>query len=129
MSTKKEYTHSEEFRTSFGNRLRELRKTRGFNIQEAHEALGVPRSTYSGWELGKRIPLTKSLENLADLLETNIDYLMLKTDDSSSEINKSTKDLNEFLNIDEVKWQGKLLTPEQASAIRTVVETMLSTSK
>jgi transcriptional regulator with XRE-family HTH domain len=120
--SKNTYTHSEEFRRNFGNRLRETRKKRGYNIEQTHKALGIPRSTYSGWELGKRVPLNKSFDNLATFLETSVSYLMLKTDDPSPE---KKSDLNEVLEIKSVEWKGKPLSEHQATTIAALIEAYL----
>lgn len=120
--SKNTYTHSEEFRRNFGHRLRETRKKRGYNIDQTHKALGIPRSTYSGWELGKRMPLNKSLDSLATFLGTSVSFLMLKTEDPSPE---KKSDLNEVLEIKQVEWKGKPLSDHQAATIAALIEAYL----
>lgn len=124
---KNKYTHSEEFRRAFGNRLRETRKKAGLTIDQARTALKVPRSTYSGWELGTRIPLNKSLDNVADLLGTTVDFLMLKTDDPRTE---ASKELEVILSdVTGVTYKGKLITDEQRNTISALIEAYLNDKK
>lgn len=124
MNTEKEknYSHSDEFRKRFGERLRKLRIERGYSIEHTHKSLNVPRSTYAGWELGKRVPLSKSLTDLASFLETNVDFLMLNTDNSNVDKN----DLKEILGKDyNIVWDGKPLSDNQASTIAAIIEAYL----
>ncbi|MBT2718302.1 helix-turn-helix domain-containing protein [Bacillus sp. ISL-57] len=118
------YRHTEEFRKRFGERLRDLRTKRGHSIEQAHKALNKPRSTYAGWELGKRVPLSKSLNDLAEFLETNVDYLMLNTDNPNQD---SKKDLKDVLvdEVDEIVFEGKSLTHDQRSTIAALIEAYL----
>lgn len=121
---KHSYQHTEEFKIKFGKRLRDLRESKKITIEEAKDGLKVPRSTYSGWELGKRIPLSKSLSNLAEFYNTNVAYLMLQTDDPQPD-KSVTNDLNEFLDIKEVVWKGKPISEEQAAKIAALIEAYL----
>lgn len=118
------YKHTEEFRKRFGERLRDLRTKRGHTIEQAHKALNKPRSTYAGWELGKRVPLSKSLNDLAEFLETNVDYLMLNTDNPNKD---SKNDLKNILQkeVQGVVWDGKPLTDDQANTIAAIIEAYL----
>lgn len=118
------YSHSEDFRKKFGERLRELRTKRGLSIEQAHKALNKPRSTYAGWELGKRIPLSKSLNDLAEFLETNVDYLMLNTDNPNQYSKKDLKDLLQT-DVNEIVYDGKHLSNDQATTIVAIIEAYL----
>lgn len=129
MNKEKEYTygHTDEFVKKFGARLRELRKACGYSIDEACAALGAPRSTYAGWELGRRVPLTKSLSELAKLFDTTVDYLMLETDNPKPESN----DIKERLLNDPtpIQWDGKNLSEDQATTIAAIIEAYLKGQK
>ena len=119
-------TQSEEFRKSFGQRLRGGRKDREYTIDEACKALDVPRSTYSGWELGRRLPQFSALSDLANLFETNVDYLMLKNDTPNSQ---STNDLKDFIEIKEITYEGKPLTEEQKAKLAKLMKAFLEDDK
>ena len=65
-----------------GQRLRELRKLRGFSQQELGDVLGVSRSAIQKQESGKSKSIdTLSLELLAQKLNCSPSYLMGWTDD------------------------------------------------
>lgn len=119
------YGHTEEFRKKFGERLREIRKERGYTMEKVYKGLNLPRSTYSGWELGRRIPLSKSLSQLASFLETNVDYLMLKSDDSNKVSSNDIKGrlLNESYSV---TWDGKEIPSEKAAEIAALIEEYLN---
>lgn len=57
-------------------RLHELREKRGFTQKELSKRLGLARTTYSGYESGKREPDNETLQKLADFYETSVDYLL-----------------------------------------------------
>ncbi|HEY8402074.1 MAG TPA: helix-turn-helix transcriptional regulator [Cytophagaceae bacterium] len=59
-----------------GDRLVELRKKKKLTQQQAAKHLGIPRSTYSNYELGKREPDFETLKNIANFFEVNIDWLL-----------------------------------------------------
>lgn len=58
------------------SKLRELRKARGLSQQEVSDRLGVPRGTYSIWEIGQRRPGLDSLITIADFYSVSLDYLL-----------------------------------------------------
>lgn len=59
-----------------GNKLRELRKQRGWTLQYLANSLGLKGfSTYSNWEYGRSTPDLDILKKIADLYEVPLDYL------------------------------------------------------
>lgn len=61
------------------NRIKDLRKSRGFTQEEIAEYLGIHQTTYGSYETGKlNIPL-ESCEKLADFYKTSLDYLTCRT--------------------------------------------------
>lgn len=61
--------------TIFTERLKELRKEKGYTQQQIADEIGVNRGSYSNWEKGKREPSFENLIKLADLLEVSLDWL------------------------------------------------------
>ena len=57
-------------------RLKELRKATGIQQQEAAKKLGIPGSTYAGYERGEREPRIDVLIKLADYFDVSVDYLI-----------------------------------------------------
>ncbi|MEA4889497.1 MAG: helix-turn-helix transcriptional regulator [Clostridiaceae bacterium] len=56
-------------------RLRQLRKERELSQKCMAEALGLPRGTYTHYELGRRTPDLETLMTIADLYHVSLDYL------------------------------------------------------
>lgn len=57
-------------------RLKELRKDRGFTQRQISEMLGIDRSSYSYYETGKTRPSIKILIKLSCIYQVSIDYLV-----------------------------------------------------
>lgn len=60
---------------SLGNRISELRTAAGASQGDLAKALGVSRQAVSKWENDQTCPDTYNLIQLADLLDTDIEYL------------------------------------------------------
>ena len=63
------------------NRLRELRKERGFTQIKMQMLTGIDQSDYSKLENGKRYYTFEQLKRIAIALDTSMDYLAGLTDD------------------------------------------------
>ena len=63
------------------NRLRELRKERGFTQIKMQMLTGIDQSDYSKLETGKRYYTFEQLKKLALALDTSLDYLAGLTDE------------------------------------------------
>lgn len=66
------------------NRIIQLRKQIGYTQKELAEAMGVGLSTVAMWESGKRTPSFKALNNLCDLFDRKIEFILGTSDDDSS---------------------------------------------
>lgn len=66
------------------DRIKQLRKQKGLTQKEMAEAVGVGVSTVAMWESGKRIPSFKLLNDLSDLFDKSIDYILGTSDDDRS---------------------------------------------
>lgn len=66
--------------SSFKQRLKELREEYGLSLQEVADKCGISKSAVYLYELGKRNPKQKALEELSCLFNVDIDYLLGKTD-------------------------------------------------
>lgn len=63
-----------------GNNLKKLRKERGFTQIALQMQTGIEQALISKYEQGVRVPPTDTLIILADFFNTNIDYLLDRTD-------------------------------------------------
>ena len=62
------------------NNLKELRKEKGLTQIAMQMQTGIEQALISKYENGERIPPTETLILLADFFDTNIDYLLDRTD-------------------------------------------------
>ena len=61
---------------SFPQRLKAARQASGYSQQEVARLLGVDKTTYCGYEIGRRQPDLNRLRRLAQLLEVSTDQLL-----------------------------------------------------
>ena len=64
---------------SFGDRLKELRKSKKLTQVQVSELIDVQQGTYSRWENGTLEPNLEAVVKLAKLFDTTTDYLLGKT--------------------------------------------------
>lgn len=62
------------------NRLKELRKSRGYTQISLQMQTGIEQALLSKFENGERIPPTETLLRLADFYNVSIDYILMRTD-------------------------------------------------
>ena len=70
---------------NIGERLIQLRKEKGFSQESLANQLNVTRQAISNWERGKTEPDLQTLIQLADLLGTDVDYLLGRMPQSHQE--------------------------------------------
>jgi len=63
------------------NNLKKLRKEKGLTQIALQMQTGIEQALISKYESGDRIPPTETLIILADFFDTNIDYILGRTDD------------------------------------------------
>ena len=68
------------------NRLKELRKSRGYTQISLQMQTGIEQALISKFENGERIPPTETLLRLAVFYNVSIDYILCRTD--KPEVNK-----------------------------------------
>ena len=69
-------TPESERRKLFGERLRMIRKLRGFTQAELAERLGVSKSFVTNCECGRREPSNRNLISMARVLSISTDWLL-----------------------------------------------------
>lgn len=57
-----------------GKKIKILRKTRGLTQEQLAEKLNVKRATISNYEIGRRSPHIKELEEISKALGVNLEY-------------------------------------------------------
>lgn len=73
----------------FPERLRATRDKRNLEQSELASISGIPATSISHFEAGRRKPNLVNLRNLADALEVSIDYLVGRTDNPTAHINSA----------------------------------------
>lgn len=117
-----------EYMIKFGQRLKTLRKKKKVRITTIIATLDIHRSTYASWEAGRRFPSIILLGRLADVLETNIDYLLLKTD--QEEPLQEHLDLKKlFLSSESPTWDGKPIPEDKQNLFYSLLSSMMSEEK
>lgn len=62
------------------NRLKILRKSRGYTQVSVQMQTGIEQALLSKFENGERIPPTETLVRLAEFYNVSIDYILCRTD-------------------------------------------------
>lgn len=62
------------------NRLKELRKNRGYTQISVQMKTGIEQALLSKFENEERIPPTETLVRLAEFYNVSIDYILCRTD-------------------------------------------------
>lgn len=73
------------------NRLKELRKEKGYTQIKIQMLTGIDQSDYSKIESGKRYYTFEQCRKLAIALDISMDYLAGLTDEKKSYLRKTTK--------------------------------------
>lgn len=60
----------------FGDRLKIARQNRGLTQQQVGDAIGIAKSTVTGYEKGSSEPSIEKLQKLMDLLKVDANYLL-----------------------------------------------------
>lgn len=76
------------------DKLKELREYEAKTQKETAELLKVTRATYAGWECGKDIIPLPKLNDLANIYNVTLDYLVGLNDQAKKRNNKIDLDLN-----------------------------------
>lgn len=86
--------------STFGERLKLLRKSRNLTQQQIADLLFVNKSSVSRYESNSQLPETPQLQKLADYFEVSIDYLLGRNNESHVSLNsenKSNKNIDEII--------------------------------
>ena len=68
----------------FADRLKEIRTEKGITQVQLAETMGVSKGTVAMWETGKREPNFETLNQLSDIFDKRIDYILGYSNDASS---------------------------------------------
>ncbi|WP_017370606.1 XRE family transcriptional regulator [Lactococcus garvieae] len=98
----------------FSERLKQLRLEAGYTQKELAEKIGIAQPNYQRWEKGNRNPKKDSLENLANILQVSVSYLLGETDvRSGTEINNIMEQLSQPRQIETLDFAKNKLIEQQ----------------
>lgn len=81
----------------FSERLKELRKKRGYTQSELAEYMNMRQGSYTKWETGMTEPRIENLIKLADILNTTTDFLLGTTNIDFGNDSKVYEEYKELL--------------------------------
>lgn len=113
---------------SFGDRLRSARESRGYTQQQIADRMGIDKSTYCGYETGKRQPDVQKIKQLSrilgvsgdDLLETDFADASHFADDS---LTKENRNVIKIAGRDG-SYRERHLTDEQLAAFNAMLDAL-----
>jgi len=70
----------------FAQRLKEIRKEKGFTQAQVANKLSVVESCYANWEQGRTEPSIKAIKELVFIFGVSADYLLGLEDESGTKI-------------------------------------------
>ena len=79
------------------NRLKECREKLGISKHETARRIGVSQPAYLRYESGDRKPSLQMTKEIAKVLNTSVDYLVGKSDDTNPNLIEISKDDNNEL--------------------------------
>jgi len=101
---------------NFGNKIRKMRKARGFTQEQLAELIGIDNKHLSRIEIGKHMPTYSVLKRLAKALEFDIygiDELNVEEKTPDKFLLKSLKILNSAKTVEEKKYYLEALQHAQ----------------
>lgn len=74
-------------RQKAGDNIRRLRKTHNLSQQQLAKALNISAATLSGYETGKKAPLSSTLAKMAIIFNTSVDSILGYQPDAEDTLN------------------------------------------
>lgn len=114
----------------FGERLKELRKTKNLTQENIGELCGVGKATISNWESNSTDPPLETVMKLANYFGVSIDFLLGNETNSPNTIDKVNQALREagLVNSDETLKEEEIkLALDQARQYKILMTKLLDT--
>jgi transcriptional regulator with XRE-family HTH domain len=108
--------------STFGERLKELRKSKNLTQEKLAEQLSVNRDALAKWETDRAFPDVNIIKELADFFEVTTDYLLGRKEDGlAARITEALKQNKGLLTKEDEEFLLKM--------IRSYIETVKSQRK
>lgn len=80
-------------KNTIADKLKALRKAKGYTQQDVADAIGTSRATIGGYEIGRRQPRLPDLQKMADFYGVGLDYFGIATTDDVFDVLARAKDV------------------------------------
>lgn len=80
-------------KSTIADKLKALRKAKGYTQQDVADAIGTSRATIGGYEIGRRQPRLPDLQKMADFYGVGLDYFGIATTDDVFDVLARAKDV------------------------------------
>lgn|SRR5699024_10322779 len=107
----------------YGVRLRELRNSKNWSIEEVADKICVGSSTYGGYETEYRKPPINNLIKLSRLYDVSVDYILGLSDEKK--IEEVETNAYEYLKKGDLNWNGIPLSDDELKPIRDLLEVVV----
>ena len=126
---------------SFGEKLRKARESRGYTQQQIADRMGIDKSTYCGYETGKRQPDVIKIKQLSkilgvsgdDLLETDFAGVQPSIELSEKDKRDIARDLEAMMaqldSEEDLMFDGDPIGDEARESIRSAMKLGLEAAK
>ncbi|MBP2657788.1 MAG: helix-turn-helix domain protein [Firmicutes bacterium] len=108
--------------SAFPERLRQLRKDRGLTQSDFGKIFNLSKQTISGYEKGDSNPPIETAQRFADYFGITIDDLVGRNEVILATEQNKPKDLEKFLDNQEIMFDGVPLTEDDKAKIRKSLE-------
>jgi transcriptional regulator with XRE-family HTH domain len=106
----------------FGNRLKELRKERGWTLEQAGAKIGLRKSSYASYETKYRKPTMERLNQLSSLYGVSVDYILGLTEERNG---TSDRNIRTVFEKEGLHWDG---IPLQEDVILKILDILKEAS-
>lgn len=109
-------------------RLKQLRIAEDWDQGDVARELGIPRSTYSGYENGSRKPSYNVVIQLAKFYNVSADYLLGLTNDPRA-LDEPEMDIKRVLELGEYTFKGKSISSKDIDVVISVLNNLIHSTE
>ncbi|MEG1256855.1 helix-turn-helix transcriptional regulator [Clostridium sp.] len=111
---------------TFGERLKELRESKGLTQEQISEVINVTRPTIAGYETKGKQPDYDKLKTLADYFNVSVDYLLGHSDTRTPQIKEEPKKFSTKVETIAAHLDDKNLTDDKIDKIKDYIDFLFS---
>jgi len=113
--------------STFGDNLRELRKSRGYSQDKFAREIGSNQMTLSSWEVGTRMPSLQTIKRIADTFHVPVSSLIsMESFGNEADADRELLDLiKENSKIKELVSSARYLSTEDIETVLIVAKALV----